>query len=124
MAAARPAQPAGGPVARQWSHARGSNSASHREPGGHLWGRPCGSCSIPPGFAPSPTAELLLYAADRAQHVEQLIRPALVRGDWVLSDQFRGSTGVSGDGRGLDVSTIRDLERIATAGVTPDLTLG
>ena len=46
------------------------------------------------------------------------------RGDWVLSDRFSGSTlAYQGDGRGLDASTIRDLERIATAGVTPDLTL-
>ena len=97
-----------------------------REPGGPPLGQALRELLLhpPQASAPSPTAELLLYAADRAQHVEQLIRPALVRGDWVLSDRFSGSTmAYQGDGRGLDASTIRDLERIATAGVTPDLTL-
>lgn len=97
-----------------------------REPGGTPLGQALRELLLhpPQASAPSPTAELLLYAADRAQHVEQLIRPALDRGDWVLSDRFSGSTlAYQGDGRGLDASTIRDLERIATAGVTPDLTL-
>ena len=97
-----------------------------REPGGTSLGQALRELLLhpPQASAPSPTAELLLYAADRAQHVEQLIRPALDRGDWVLSDRFSGSTlAYQGDGRGLDASTIRDLERIATAGVTPDLTL-
>ena len=97
-----------------------------REPGGTPLGQALRELLLhpPQASAPSPTAELLLYAADRAQHVEQLIRPALERGDWVLSDRFSGSTlAYQGDGRGLDATTIRDLERIATAGVTPDLTL-
>ena len=97
-----------------------------REPGGTPLGQALRELLLhpPQDAAPSPIAELLLYAADRAQHVEQLIRPALDRGDWVLSDRFSGSTlAYQGDGRGLDASIIRDLERIATAGVTPDLTL-
>jgi dTMP kinase len=53
-----------------------------------------------------------------------MIRPALERGDWVLSDRFSGSTiAYQGDGRGLNLQTILDLERIATAGITPDVTL-
>ena len=96
-----------------------------REPGGTPLGRALRELLLnpPDESAPSPTAELLLYAADRAQHVERLIRPALNRGDWVLSDRFSGSTiAYQGDGRGLDLQTILDLERIATAGVIPDLT--
>ncbi|QNI56562.1 dTMP kinase [Synechococcus sp. BIOS-E4-1] len=96
-----------------------------REPGGTPLGRALRELLLnpPQESAPAPTAELLLYAADRAQHVERMIRPALQRGDWVLSDRFSGSTiAYQGDGRGLDLQTILDLERIATVGVTPDLT--
>ena len=72
---------------------------------------------------PSVTAELLLYAADRAQHVDTVIRPALLRGDWVLSDRFAGSTlAYQGYGRGLDRKLIMRLESIATTGLVPDLT--
>ena len=97
-----------------------------REPGGTPLGLALRELLLnpPDESSPGPTAELLLYAADRAQHVERLIRPALKRGDWVLSDRFSGSTiAYQGDGRGLNLQTILDLERIATAGVQPDLTL-
>ncbi len=97
-----------------------------REPGGTPLGRALRELLLnpPSESAPDPTAELLLYAADRAQHVERMIRPALERGDWVLSDRFSGSTiAYQGDGRGLNLQTILDLERIATAGITPDVTL-
>ena len=96
-----------------------------REPGGTPLGLALRELLLnpPEESSPGPTAELLLYAADRAQHVERLIRPALKRGDWVLSDRFSGSTiAYQGDGRGLNLQTILDLERIATAGVQPDLT--
>ena len=74
--------------------------------------------------APCPTAELLLYAADRAQHVQCVILPALAAGHWVLSDRFAGSTAAyQGHGRGLDAGLIAQLEAIATAGLQPDLTL-
>jgi dTMP kinase len=66
----------------------------------------------------------LLYAADRAQHVDALIQPALRRGDWVISDRFSGSTlAYQGYGRGLDHQLIHQLEQIATGGLQPDLTL-
>lgn len=96
-----------------------------REPGGTPLGQALRELLLnpPQEAAPAPTAELLLYAADRAQHVEQVIRPALDRGDWVLSDRFSGSTlAYQGYGRGLDLQTIVDLERIATAGIAPDIT--
>ena len=96
-----------------------------REPGGTPLGQALRELLLnpPQEASPAPTAELLLYAADRAQHVEQVIRPALDRGDWVLSDRFSGSTlAYQGYGRGLDLQTIVDLERIATAGIAPDIT--
>ncbi|WP_186595339.1 dTMP kinase [Synechococcus sp. PROS-7-1] len=97
-----------------------------REPGGTPLGRALRELLLhpPDEVAPCPEAELLMYAADRAQHVQRRILPALERGDWVLSDRFSGSTlAYQGDGRGLDRELILDLERIATAGLVPDVTL-
>ncbi len=97
-----------------------------REPGGTALGQALRELLLhPPGVAaPEPTAELLLYAADRAQHVQQLIEPALAAGHWVLSDRFSGSTAAyQGYGRGLPLQLIVQLEQIATGGLQPDLTL-
>ena len=97
-----------------------------REPGGTALGQALRQLLLhPPGeAAPEPTAELLLYAADRAQHVQQRIAPALAAGHWVLSDRFSGSTAAyQGYGRGLSLALIDQLERIATADLQPDLTL-
>lgn len=97
-----------------------------REPGGTALGAALRQLLLhPPGeAAPEPMAELLLYAADRAQHVEQCIRPALAAGHWVLSDRYSGSTAAyQGYGRGLDLARIAQLEELATGGLAPDLTL-
>ena len=116
---------------RQWLPASGLIAPGRqllvtREPGGTPLGLALRQLLLhPPGdAAPAPTAELLLYAADRAQHVEYTIRPALERGDWVLSDRFAGSTvAYQGYGRGLSHDLIAQLEAIATGGLTADLTL-
>ena len=97
-----------------------------REPGGTELGLALRQLLLhPPGdAAPGSTAELLLYAADRAQHVQQRIEPALAAGHWVLSDRFSGSTAAyQGHGRGLPLALIAQLAAIATAGLQPDLTL-
>jgi dTMP kinase len=74
--------------------------------------------------APSPLAELLLFAADRAQHVAEVIAPALEAGKIVICDRFADSTlAYQGYGRGLDLELIRTLNEAATSGLTPDLTL-
>jgi dTMP kinase len=72
----------------------------------------------------SPTAELLLYFASRAQNVDQWILPALERGDIVLADRFTDSSLVyQGCGRGLGAENVMALDRIACRGLRPDLTL-
>lgn len=69
-------------------------------------------------------AELLLYAADRAQHVEQVLKPTLAKGGIVLCDRFTYSTiAYQGYGRGLSLSLIQQLNQIATGGLESDLTI-
>ena len=97
-----------------------------REPGGTAFGLALRELLLHPPAeqVPGERAELLLYAADRAQHVCQRILPALEAGHWVLSDRFTGSTSAyQGHGRGLPLEAIRQLEQFATGGLQPDLTL-
>jgi dTMP kinase len=116
---------------RQWLPssglmAPGAQLVVSREPGGTALGKALRELLLhPPGeAAPVPRAELLLYAADRAQHVETVLRPALERGDWVLCDRFTGSTAAyQGYGRGLDLGLIDTLSDIATGDLRADLTL-
>jgi dTMP kinase len=72
----------------------------------------------------SPSAELLLYFASRAQNVEERIRPALGRGEVVLADRFTDSSlAYQGCGRGLGADNVLALDWIACRGLKPDLTL-
>lgn len=72
----------------------------------------------------TPTAELLLYFAARAQNASELIRPALDRGAIVVSDRFTDSTiAYQGHARGLGEDVVRRLHDIACPGLTPDLTI-
>ena len=71
-----------------------------------------------------PRADALLYAASRAQHVARVIRPALERGGWVVCARFADSSlAYQGHAYGNDLEELRRLQRFATFGVTPDLTL-
>lgn len=97
-----------------------------REPGGTLLGRELRRLLLEERgeLEPVPQAELLMITADRAQHVEQVIRPALERGDWVLSDRFTGSTvAYQGYGRGVPLDLIRQLQDAATGDIRSDLVL-
>ncbi|MDC0336573.1 dTMP kinase [Pseudodesulfovibrio sp.] len=72
----------------------------------------------------TPITELFLYLADRAQHIAQIIRPALEDGKIVLCDRFADSTVVyQGYGRGLDTTVLKQLNEVAVDGLWPDLTI-
>jgi dTMP kinase len=102
---------------------RGVDLLRTREPGGTPLGeRIRGLLLDSEGMSSS--AELLLVFAARAQHLEEVIRPALGAGRWVLCDRFTdASYAYQGGGRGLDLSVIGFLEQWIQAGLQPDLTL-
>lgn len=71
-----------------------------------------------------PLTELILYAADRAQHVNEVIKPGLDQGNWVICDRYLDATiAYQGFGRGLDMEIINILNNKATGGLFPDITI-
>lgn len=96
-----------------------------REPGGTRIGETVRELLLDPQHSELvPVAEALLYAAARAQHVAQVILPALQEGKIVLCDRFLDSSlAYQGFGRELDVGQLEKLNEAATAGLTPDLVL-
>ena len=94
-----------------------------REPGGTAVGAQLRAVLLDPQTVNlSDRAEALLMAADRAQHVAEVVEPALASGRHVVTDRFAGSSiAYQGHGRGLPVNEIRDLSLWATSGVWPDL---
>ncbi|HVX20713.1 MAG TPA: dTMP kinase [Acidimicrobiales bacterium] len=95
------------------------------EPGATDLGRALRRLLLDPGHGtPTPRAEALLMAADRAQHVEETIAPALADGRWVVTDRFSGSTlAYQGWGRQLPVDPLRHVVAWATGGLEPDLSV-
>jgi dTMP kinase len=95
------------------------------EPGATELGTRLRALLLDPASPPvSMRAEALLLAADRAQHVTEVVAPALEAGRWVVSDRFSGSTlAYQGFGRGLDIDELRRLAGWASDGLTPDLTV-
>jgi dTMP kinase len=72
----------------------------------------------------SPRTEALLMAADRAEHVAEVLAPALTAGEWFVTDRFSGSTlAYQGYGRGLDLASLDELVRWATGGLAADLSV-
>ena len=92
-----------------------------REPGGCALGRELRQMLLNPETEICPEAELFLFLADRAQHVAEVIRPALKRGEVVLCDRYADSTVVyQGYGRGLDIEKLRSLNDVAIGGLPAD----
>jgi dTMP kinase len=93
------------------------------EPGGTPLGRRLRETFLETEEKVSPLAELLLFAADRAQHVELLIKPSLAANKIVISDRYADSTFVyQGAGRGFDEKIVNQVIELATGGLKPDLT--
>src|SRR5256714_11827297 len=108
------------------SHLRmlGREVVTTREPGGTPLGTRLRKLLLDTDEQVDPPAELLLYAADRAQHVRTLIRPAIESGHVVLSDRYADATAAyQGAGRGFPDELVSELIALATGGLMPDMTI-
>lgn len=105
--------------------ARGITVVATREPGGTPLAERLREVVLQRGAETlSPQAETLLMFAARAVHVDNLIRPALARGEWVICDRYTDATrAYQGGGRGVATPFIETLSRETVGGLTPDLTL-
>jgi dTMP kinase len=109
-------------TAAAWLRELGRDVVETREPGGTPLGGELRRLLLDPAGQIAPRAEALLYAADRAQHVDSVIRPALDAGRIVLTDRYVDSTlAYQGAGRGL--ADTRLVTGWATGGLVPDLTV-
>ncbi len=104
---------------------RGFTVLDTREPGGTRVGESIREILLNPAYSEMvPRAEALLYAAARAQHVAQVILPALNKGEIVLCDRFLDSSlAYQGCGRGIGVNLLKRINEPATDGLVPDLTI-
>jgi dTMP kinase len=104
--------------------ARGIEVRLLREPGGVQVAERIRELVKDPDLVIGPRAEALLYAAARAQLVDQALEPLLDAGTWVLLDRFVDSSlAYQGGGRRLGIDAVRDINQFATGGLTPDRTL-
>ncbi len=95
-----------------------------REPGATATGAAIRALLLDPGAEVDPWAEVLLYAADRAQHVAEVVRPALARGSDVVCDRHLWSSlAYQGAGRGLGVDTVRTANATAVGDLVADVTV-
>jgi len=105
-----------------WLEARGHEVVRTREPGGTMLGVELRKLLLH-GEHVDPRAEALLYAADRAQHIATIVRPALERGAIVVQDRYIDSSlAYQGAGRVLDIADVKRLSDWATEGLQPRVT--
>jgi dTMP kinase len=103
---------------------QGFDVLTTREPGGTSLGHRLREVFLETEETVAPLAELLLFAADRAQHVNFLVKPALAEGKIVISDRYADATfAYQGAGRGFSEETVNQVIKLATDGLVPDLTL-
>lgn len=108
----------------EWLEAQGHTVTRTREPGGTETGRLIRNILLHTDEPIDPKAEALLYAADRAQHIAELVRPALQRGEVVVQDRYIDSSlAYQGAGRVLEAGDVRHLSEWATDELWPDLTV-
>lgn len=108
---------------RDWLEMCGWRVTATREPGGSPIGERIRELLLA-GGGMSPECEALLFAASRAQHVRDTLRPALERGDIAISDRYLDSSlAYQGEGRGLGIERVIELNRAAVDGLMPELTL-
>jgi len=103
---------------------RGLDVLTTREPGGTTLGQRLRAALLDVQGQVDPLAELLVFAADRAQHVRTVLRPSLAENKIVMSDRYADATvAYQGSGRGFKSELINEIVQLATEGLTPDLTL-
>jgi len=104
--------------------ANGCDALLTREPGGTTLGLRLRAALLDAMEEVDPLTELLVFAADRAQHVRRMLRPALAAGRVVISDRYADATiAYQGGGRGFAPELISQIVQLATEGLKPDLTL-
>ncbi len=108
-----------------WLKSQGEDVLQTFEPGDTALGKEIRRLLLSGEHTPVPAAELLLFLADRAQHVEKVIKPALAAGKWVVCDRYTDSTlAYQLAGRALEgTQTLRDMLRWAECGLSPDVTI-
>lgn len=109
----------------EWAHEQGVPARVTFEPGDTAAGRLIRRIVLDPATGDlDPRAEALLYAADKAHHLHEVVRPALARGELVVCDRYIDSMlAYQGAGRVLDLAEVAEIARWATAGLLPDLTV-
>ncbi|MGJ9412730.1 dTMP kinase [Aeromicrobium sp. CF4.19] len=108
-----------------WLHDQGHAVLATREPGGTGVGAQLRRILLDPATGSlSPRTEALVYAADKAEHVDSVVLPALERGEVVVTDRYVDSTlAYQGAGRAIDAAELEQVARWATAGLRPHLTV-